>query len=431
MNKSILQRSLIILMILVMLTTASYYPAIALCSIANESLSLEKELCYCFKDGESLSVSLKNTGIQDINTEVRSSQDLSSDEVIPAQANLSSAAAYALIEQSSGRIIKSGNADSHLPMASTTKTMTALVVLEHCKLDEVVSVPDEAVGTEGSSMYLKYNEVISVEDLLYGLMLLSGNDAAVALAVHVGGSVEGFVEIMNAKAEEMGLKDTHFITPNGLHDNEHFTTALELAKIGAEALKNETFRKIVSTQYHTSSTGSVTRTMKNKNALLWDYEGAIGVKTGYTMAAGRCLLFAAERDGMTLVGAVLNCRPMFEAAAELLDYGFANYSVCKAVKQGSELASCYVPNAQKSLLALLAKRDIIVPVPKGEELELMIKVSLIENVQAPIIAGEVLGNAELYYKDECLGSTPLIAANAVSSRDFMFYLRLLLRSMQH
>lgn len=452
MNKSILQRSLIILMVLILLTTAVHHPAIALCPLANNSAielcpidndsvtahcppvnasaAIEKGLYGYSKSEEYLSFSPKNTGIENINTKVIANQEPAADEAIPAQANLSSAAAYALIEQSSGRIIKAGNKDSHLPMASTTKTMTALVVLEHCKLDDMVSVPDEAVGTEGSSMYLKYNEIISVEDLLYGLMLLSGNDAAVALAVHVGGSVDGFVEIMNARAEEMGLRDTHFITPNGLHDNEHYTTALELAKIGAEALKNEMFRKIVSTQYHTSSTGSVTRTMKNKNALLWDYEGAIGVKTGYTMAAGRCLLFAAERDGMTLVGAVLNCRPMFEAAAELLDYGFANYSICKAVEEGSELASCYVPNAQKSLLALLAKRDIIVPVPKGEELELRIKVSLIENVQAPIIAGEVLGSAELYYKDECLGSTPLIAANAVPSRDFMFYLRLLLRSMQ-
>lgn len=349
---------------------------------------------------------------------------------VTTNASCSSAAAYALIEQSSGKLLKSTNENSRLPMASTTKTMTALVVLEHCKLSDMVSVPDEAVGTEGSSMYLKYGETLSVEDLLYGLMLLSGNDAAVALAVHVGGSVKGFVELMNNKAKELGLKDTHFVTPNGLHDNEHYTSALELARIGAEALKNDEFAKIVSTQYHTSSTGSVTRTMKNKNALLWDYEGALGIKTGYTMAAGRCLLFAAERDGMTLVGAVLNCRPMFEAAQELLDYGFNNYSVCKVIESGSELASCYVPNAQKSLLALLAKRDIIIPVPKGEELELTISVSLLENVRAPIVAGEVLGNAELIYKGECVGSTPLIAASDIALRDFMFYLRLMLRSMQ-
>ncbi len=350
--------------------------------------------------------------------------------VIDSQTSLSSAAAYALIEQSGGKILKSSNENSRLPMASTTKTMTALVVLENCQLDEMVNVPNEAVGTEGSSMYLKYDEIISVEDLLYGLMLLSGNDAAVALAVHVGGSVEDFVKLMNEKAEALGLTDTHFVTPNGLHDDMHYTTALELAKIGAAALSNADFRKIVSTQYHTSTTGSINRTMKNKNALLWDYEGALGVKTGYTMAAGRCLLFAAERDGMLLVGTVLNCRPMFEAAAELLDYGFENYGLCKAVEKGSRLASCYVPNAQKSLLALKAERDIIIPVKKGEELELEIKVSLSESVRAPIVSGEVLGDAEVYYAGEFLGSTPLVAASDIASRDFMFYLRLLFRSMQ-
>ncbi len=146
--------------------------------------------------------------------------------VIDSQTSLSSAAAYALIEQSGGKILKSSNENSRLPMASTTKTMTALVVLENCQLDEMVNVPNEAVGTEGSSMYLKYDEIISVEDLLYGLMLLSGNDAAVALAVHVGGSVEDFVKLMNEKAEARGLTDTHFVTPNWLHDDMHYTTAI-------------------------------------------------------------------------------------------------------------------------------------------------------------------------------------------------------------
>ena len=344
---------------------------------------------------------------------------------------LSYAASYALIEQTSGQKLKSGNENSRLPMASTTKTMTALIVLEHCRLDELVSVPSEAVGTEGSSMYLKYDEVISVEDLLYGLMLLSGNDAAVALAIHVGGSIEGFAELMNDKAKEMGFKDTHFVTPNGLHNNDHYTTAYELALIGAEALKNDDFRTIVSTQYHTSTTGSITRTMKNKNALLWDYEGAIGIKTGYTMAAGRCLLFAAERDGMTLVGAVMNCRPMFEAAEELMNYGFSNYSMCRVVEKGAELARCYVPNAQKSLLALLSKSDIIIPVKKGDELKIEIRVSPSDIVRAPILKGETLGTAEFYCGDEFIGKTSLTAAEAVAARNFMFYIRLMFRAMQN
>lgn len=358
-------------------------------------------------------------------------EPLPSSQSVPAfsSGNAASAAAYALIEQNTHSVLAQANMNSRLPMASTTKTMTALIVIENCDLDELVTVADEAVGTEGSSMYLRYGEVISVRDLLYGLMLLSGNDAAIALAVHVGGSVEGFVEMMNGRAERMGLSDTHFVTPNGLHDDEHYTTAYELALIGAEAMKNEAFREIVSTQYHTSSTGSIQRTMKNKNSLLWDYEGSAGIKTGYTMAAGRCLLFAAEREGMVLVGAVLNCRPMFEAAAELLDYGFENYSLCTALNAGVEIARCYVPNALESILPLTAESDIMVVVPKGEALEIELRLELSEAAAAPIIKGEILGAAELYLDDEFIGRTNLIAAKSVASRDLMFYLRLMINAM--
>lgn len=205
---------------------------------------------------------------------------------------MKTAAAAALIEANSGKLLLSGNSNSRLPMASTTKTMTALVVIENCDLDETVEVTADAAGTEGSSMYLSCGERLSVRDLLYGLMLLSGNDAAVALAVHVGGTVESFVRIMNDRAAKLGLTNTHFVTPNGLHDAEHYTTAYKLALIGAEALKNETFRQIVSTQYYTAETGDRVRTMKNKNALLWDYGNAVGIKTGLYICGGT--LFAVR-----------------------------------------------------------------------------------------------------------------------------------------
>lgn len=343
---------------------------------------------------------------------------------------LSSASAYAIIEQSSLKTLKSFCSDKRLPMASTTKTMTALVVLESCDLDEFVTVSDMAVGVEGSSMYLQYGEIISVRDLLYGLMLLSGNDAAVALAIHVAGSVDDFVDMMNFKADEMGLVDTHFVTPNGLHDKEHYTTAFELAVIGAEALKNEDFRTIVSTKYYTSLTGNTERVMKNKNSLLWDYDGALGIKTGYTMAAGRCLLFAAKRDGMTIVGAVLNCRPMFEAATELLEYCFENYTMCYATRKDSQIATCYVPNATKSILAMCAKSDIIIPVKKGEEIDLQISFSKTDILTAPIFKGETIGIALLFCDGECVGQTELIAAETVSNRSFIFYFNLVLKILR-
>lgn len=346
-----------------------------------------------------------------------------------AEQYLNYASAYALIEANSGLVIKKNNMDSRLPMASTTKTMTALVVIENCELDTVVTVSDEAVGVEGSSMYLKHGEQISVRDLLYGLMLCSGNDAAVALAIHVGGNVERFVAMMNARAESMGLADTHFVTPNGLHDQNHYTTAYELAKIGTEAMKNEVFREIVSTKYHSTTTGTVERTMKNKNSLLWNYEGAVGIKTGYTMAAGRCLLFAAERNGLLLVGAVLNCKPMFEAAEQMLDYGFANYAMCTVVQKGNRIARCFVPDGQKSILALTAKSDIIIPVLKGTEMSIEVRVDLNRGVSAPIIAGDCMGTARFYSSGELIGETELIADESIAARDLAFYLNLLFKAM--
>ena len=325
---------------------------------------------------------------------------------------MKTAAAAALIEANSGKLLLSGNSNSRLPMASTTKTMTALVVIENCDLDETVEVTADAAGTEGSSMYLSCGEKLSVRDLLYGLMLLSGNDAAVALAVHVGGTVESFVRIMNDRAAKLGLTNTHFVTPNGLHDAEHYTTAYELALIGAEALKNETFRQIVSTQYYTAETGDRVRTMKNKNALLWDYGNAVGIKTGYTSAAGRCLLFAAERDGMLLVGAVLNCRPMFDVAPEMLNFGFENYSMCKIIEKGTVLARCTVLNGEKSILALAAKEDIIIPVKKGTELSASVHVRLDSDVCAPVHESCELGTAELFCDDLCIGKHPSLLRRA-------------------
>ena len=189
------------------------------------------------------------------------------------------AGGIALMEVTTGKLLYGKNAHAQLPMASTTKVMTALLALEHAALDDMLTVPSEAYGVEGSSMYLNLGEKISLRDLLYGLMLTSGNDAAITIAEYVGGSVQGFIDMMNARAAELGALNTHFVTPNGLHDENHYTSAYDLALISAEALRNETFREIVSTTYHTTTTGEQIRTLKNKNKILWQYEGGNGVKT--------------------------------------------------------------------------------------------------------------------------------------------------------
>lgn len=232
---------------------------------------------------------------------------------------------FIVMEARSKKIIKGFNEHTSLPMASTTKVMTALIVIENCRMDEKVTVTKEAVGVEGSSIYLKEGEILTVEELLYGLMLRSGNDSSVALALHVAGSIENFAEIMNIRAQSMGLTDSHFVNPSGLHDPNHYTSAYDLCYISCEAMQNPIFRKIVSTKFITISKGESIRYFKNKNKMLYNYEGATGIKTGFTKKAGRCLVASANKNNTTMVSVVLNRGAMWAECSQLLDYGFDNF----------------------------------------------------------------------------------------------------------
>lgn len=227
------------------------------------------------------------------------------------------------MELESGKILHAKNIDAKMPMASTTKIMTALIVAEECDLSKVITVPDIAVGVEGSSIYLKKGEKLSVKDLLYGLMLRSGNDAACALAVHHSGSVEKFVDRMNERAKELGADSTHFKNPSGLPDDEHYTTARDLCNIARHAMSNQVFKEVVSTKNYSGDF----RQFLNKNRLLSSLDGANGVKTGYTKKAGRCLVSSAEREQMDVVCVVLNCYDMFERSASIINSCFAKYSL--------------------------------------------------------------------------------------------------------
>ena len=239
-----------------------------------------------------------------------------------------SARAMALLDAESGTLLAAKEESVPLPMASTTKIMTALVVLEHLPLDRIVTVPAEAVGIEGSSIYLFAGEQITVETLLYALLLSSANDAAVALAIETAGTVADFAALMNEKAAELGLTSTHFCNPHGLHEDAHYTTAQDLARLTAKALENKTFVGIVSTPRHLAAQNGTdaTRLFRNHNRLLTGYEGAIGVKTGYTKKAGRCLVSAATRDGLTLICVTLGCPDDWKDHTALLDWGFSAYT---------------------------------------------------------------------------------------------------------
>lgn len=232
-----------------------------------------------------------------------------------------------VMEVSSGRVLHAvGERERKYP-ASTTKILTALVVLESLPLDLTVRIPAQAAGVEGSSVYLKAGEEFTVEELLYALMLRSGNDAAVALALAAGGSIPRFASMMNERAKACGAEDSNFVNPHGLHDDGHYTTALDLARITAEAYKNADFRRIVSTRSTVIGEGESRRYLANKNKLLGTFEGANGVKTGYTKKSGRCLVGGAMRDGMQLVGVVLDRYDMWAAMKELLTRAFDAYEM--------------------------------------------------------------------------------------------------------
>lgn len=338
-----------------------------------------------------------------------------------------SAGGVMLMDARTHKVLYAKTAHEKLPMASTTKIMTAILAIEAGNLDALVTVPQEAYGVEGSSMYLRLGEQISMRDLLYGLMLVSGNDAAVAIAVHVGGSVEGFAALMNAKAASLGAHNTHFVTPNGLPDPDHYTTAYDLALIACYAMQNETFREIVGTTYYQTTTGEIARTVKNKNKILWEYEGGNGVKTGYTMAAGKCLVFAAEREGMQLVGVVLNCPDMFPSAKRLLDYGFETYQQETLVAADERIARVRVTGGKKNALEVAAKNDIIILVKDGDSTTVRTVVNLAGPVEAPVEKGDVLGTLEVWEDGRVLAETELVAAETVESSAYLDYLERLFK----
>ncbi|MDR0840928.1 MAG: D-alanyl-D-alanine carboxypeptidase [Christensenellaceae bacterium] len=335
-----------------------------------------------------------------------------------------SAAGAVLLEAGTGKVLFEKNAAQKLPMASTTKVMTALLAIELGDLDEIVSTDASAYGVEGSSIYLKLQEELSLRDLLYGLMLASGNDAAVAIAVHIGQGVERFAEMMNARAKRIGAVNTNFVTPNGLPNDDHYTTAYDLALIAAEAMKNETFREIVSAQYYRAQTGAVPRTFKNKNKILWNYEGGNGIKTGYTKAAGRCLVFAARRDGMQLVGVVLNCPSMFEDAAQMLDFGMDNYELAPLVRAGDRVAVAQVRGGMKNSLELVAGQDIMVPVERGNRAQYRTRVVVADVIRAPVQAGQACGYVEVLGDEgRLLTRFELTAGSAVDAASWFYYFK--------
>lgn len=331
-----------------------------------------------------------------------------------------------LIDGESGRVLFGQNENEVLPEASCTKIMTALLALENASLDEQVTAGENAHGVEGTSIYLSEGETLSMEQMLYGLMLRSGNDAAVAIAEHVAGSVAAFAELANARAAELNA-DAHFVNPHGLDAEGHGASALGLARIMRQAMTLPDFRAITGTQRKIIPWvgNEYSRVLENKNRLLSSYQGATGGKTGYTSRAGRCLVFSAERDGMELIGCVLNCYSWFDTATVMLDYGFDHFRMERAHAAGDAVAQVNVLDGESASVDAIASEDLAAAVEIGGEVSVEYDLT---PMTAPVRAGESVGIARLVCNGETVDQCALTAAEDVAAWSLSAAIRGVLRN---
>ena len=334
---------------------------------------------------------------------------------------LTSAKAMCVMEVSSNRVLDCLNKDQKLPMASTTKIMTAITAIESGKdLDEVFEISPRAVGIPGTSIYLKNGEKLTLRKLLYGLMLVSGNDASVAIGEFVAQDKEHFVDMMNFKARQIGAFNTHFENTHGLDQDGHYTTAYDLALITSYALNNPIFREIVSTKsvQITGEDGKV-RYFKNKNKLLNSLEGACGVKTGFTDDAGRCLVSAAQRDGMTIVCVVLNCGPMFEESATLLNNAFSTFKMFDLTLGYNYPDSVPVEDGKADSVKIGTRQKFSYPLKEGEIEQISYEYHLKDFVEAPVEKHDEVGEIKIFLDNDLLFSEKIYTMEDVRKKGLL------------
>ena len=326
-----------------------------------------------------------------------------------------------LYEPKTKTIIYSKNIDERLPMASTTKIMTALLAIEMLDFEQVVTVPREAVGIEGSSVYLAEGDTLTVRDLIYSVLLQSANDAAEMLAILMGGDVHGFSELMNARALQLGMLNTHFDNPHGLDSETHYTTARDLATLAATALENEAFREITSTYKYTFLLSEKMRTVVNHNKLLRSYEGMIGVKTGYTKRSGRCLVSAAERNELTLIAVTLDAPDDWRDHKAMLDLGFSEYErvplrdiipteyTLPVFSSDSDTIKAHIPNP-----------DSVYLIKRKTDGKIKAITDLVRYAAAPVKAGDPLGEVIFTLDGRIIGRVEIVAKEgaAIKKRKF-------------
>lgn len=339
-------------------------------------------------------------------------------------------------DRASGRILYEKNGNKQTPMASTTKIMTAIVVVENCNLNDVVTIEKTAAGTGGSRLGLKTNDKITVNDLLYGLMLRSGNDAAVALAIHVGGSISGFAEMMNQKASELNLTNSHFVVPHGLDMQGHYTTAYELAKITDYALDIPRIKQIVGTKSYTVTINGYPKTINNTNELLGNLDGVYGVKTGFTNGAGRCLVTACKKKDLDIITVVIGAdtkKIRTSDSIKLIEYTNKNYQMIniktKIEEQFEEWKNQNVRNItiNKGVenrveieLEELAYETIAVKSTQVDNVR--VEINALYYLEAPIKEQEIIGNLKIIIGDETIEVLSLYSQKAIRKKEIKDYM---------
>lgn len=329
-----------------------------------------------------------------------------------------------LIEKDSKRVLYEKNAHERMAMASTTKIMTCIVALESGKLDEVVTVSKVAARAPKVKLNLQVGEKQRLGDLLYSLMLESHNDTAVAIAEHVGGSVEGFCQMMTEKAKSIGANDTCFETPNGLDAQNHYSTPYDMALIAAYAIDKPEFIKIINTPNveipTTKIEGSKNHALVNKNRFLHQYEGAEGVKTGYTSKAGHCFVGAVNKDNMELIGVALGAgwdskgkSRKYTDVIKLMNYGYNNYKKYKVLDEGAEKGTLKVVNGKTDEVTLYCDETIILPLTESEKASIEIKKTVSDQIEAPLKEGQVVGKVEVVCNNQILKESNLIVKEKV------------------
>ena len=303
--------------------------------------------------------------------------------------------------------------------ASTTKAMTLIVALEKGNLSDIVTVSRNAAGTDGSTLWLEEGDKIPLEDLLYGIMMMSGNDATIAIAEHIAGSVDAFTKMMTEKAREIGAADTYFVNPHGLPDERHYTTAYDMALIAAYGYQNPKFVEIVGTKEKTLLwIKDPAHFWRSENQMLWLYEGANGVKTGYTDAAGRCLVSGAKRNGIQLVSVVLDSLYMWSDSIAMLDYGFQHVKSMKLASGNEIAAKLPVLSGRKKQIDVQTVSDIVVPVGDDGAAAFEKVYELPASLHAPVEKGDVVGKLRILYEGREIGSTDIIATESVEMKSF-------------